>query len=60
MKNDPTIYYMAAEKVTQLIYTIDGFLKFTEEFDIKSENSVRVCLEPYLVQLHNWLKVEEK
>lgn len=54
--NDPMKYYMAAERVQNLIYTIEGMLQFMEEFQVKPDDSVKNALMPAIQKLKEWIK----
>ena len=58
MKNnlEPMIYFMAAEKVGSLIYSIEQTLEYLEEFKIEADDEVKKELKPCLEKLMVWIK----
>jgi hypothetical protein len=48
-------YYMAAEKVNSLIFTINQLLQFTEEYEINPDDEVKKALDPLLNSLKKWI-----
>lgn len=55
-QNDPMKYYMAAEKIQNLIYTIDLTLQFMEEFGIEADEEVKAAVQPAIEKLKYWVK----
>ena len=53
---DAMKYYMAAEKVSNLIYSIEITLEFLEEFKIEADDNVKSALNPCVDKLKEWLK----
>jgi hypothetical protein len=53
---DAMKYYMAAEKVSNLIYSIEITLEFLEEFKIEADENVKGALGPCVDKLKEWLK----
>ena len=53
---DAMKYYMAAEKVGNLIYCIEITLEFLEEFKIEADENVKEALLPHVNKLKDWLK----
>ncbi len=54
--NDPMKYYMAAEKIQNLIYTIDITLQFMDEFQIAADDEVKSAIMPAIEKLKGWIK----
>lgn len=50
------IYFMAAEKVGSLIYSIEQTLEYLEEFKIEADDEVKKELKPCLEKLMEWVK----
>lgn len=55
-KNEPMKYYIAAEKIQNLIYTIDITLQFMEEFEIDADEEVKAAMMPAITKLKEWIK----
>ncbi len=53
---DAMKYYMAAEKVGNLIHSIEITLEFLEEFKIEADENVKGALLPCVDKLKEWLK----
>jgi hypothetical protein len=53
---EPMIYFMAAEKVGGLVYSIEQTLEYLEEFKIEPDEEVRKILKPVLEKLAEWVK----
>ena len=49
-------YFMAAEKVGNLIYCLEMTMEFVEEFKIIPDEEVRKALKPKLDKMLDWLK----
>lgn len=49
-------YFMAAEKVCNLIFCIDQTQEFLDEFKIVPDDEVRKALKPGLLKLMEWIK----
>jgi hypothetical protein len=49
-------YFMAAEKVGNLIYCLEMTQEFLEEFKIVPDEEVRKALIPKLDKIREWLK----
>lgn len=49
-------YYMAAEKIQNLIYTIDITLQFMDEFQIQADDEVKNAILPAIAKLNDWTK----
>ena len=54
--NDPMKYYIAAEKIQNLIYTIEITLQFMDEFAISADDEVKTALMPAIEKLKRWVK----
>lgn len=55
-QNDPMKYYMAAEKIQNLIYTIEITLQFMDEFQIAADDEVKSAILPAIEKLKEWVK----
>lgn len=55
---EPFAYMIAAEKLTNMVSTIDQTMSFMEEYKIKPDVAVKMVLTPILDQVKNWLKDE--
>jgi hypothetical protein len=55
-QNDPMKYYIAAEKIQNLIYTIEITLQFMEEFQIAADEEVKAAIMPAIEKLKGWVK----
>jgi hypothetical protein len=53
---DPLKYFMAAEKVGNLIFCLDQTLEFVEEFKIVPDENVKQALKPHLDKMMEWIK----
>ena len=49
-------YFMAAEKVGNLLHCMGMTIEFIEEFKIKPDDEVRKAVIPLLENLTKWLK----
>lgn len=54
--NEPMKYYIAAEKIQNLIYTIEITMQFMEEFGVEPDESVKEALAPMMNKLKEWIK----
>ena len=52
---DTMTYMMAAEKMTNLLFTLEGTLDFMEEYKVKPDDEVKKCLSPLMERLKKWL-----
>lgn len=48
-------YYQAAEKVQNLVYTIEITLQFMQEFEIKPDEDVKLAMANSMDKLKKWL-----
>lgn len=53
-------YMMAAEKMINLIFTIENTLMFMKEYEIKPDAELKKALIPVLVNLNVWMNEELK
>ena len=49
-------YMMAAEKLGNLLFTIEHTMEFIQEYKIKPDNEVKKALIPLLDQMNQWIK----
>jgi hypothetical protein len=49
-------YMMAAEKMQNMIFTIEATLGFLVEYKVKPDEEVIKCLSPLIDQMKNWMK----
>ena len=49
-------YFMAAEKVGNLIYCIEMTMEFVEEFKIVPDEEVKKALLPKIEKMKEWLR----
>ncbi len=54
--NDDIKYYMAAEKMANLIYCVEMTMEFMEEFKIVPDEEVKKALNPLMERLIEWMK----
>ncbi len=52
---DSMKYFMAAEKIGSLIFTIDITMDFMEEYAIVPDEAVRETMKPVMERLNKWL-----
>lgn len=55
-ENDVFVYMMAAEKMSNMLFTIEQTMDFMEEYKIKPDDEVKKALTPLLIKLHEWVK----
>lgn len=48
-------YFMASEKVLNMIFTVEQTLEFLVEYQIKADEEVKKALKPILDDLRNWI-----
>lgn len=53
---DSLKYYMASEKTVNLIFVMDQFMEFMEEYSIAADDEVKKALKPLLEKLNSWTK----
>lgn len=53
---DTMTYMMAAEKMENLIFTIEATIGFLVEYKVKPDEEVVKALEPLLDKMKTWLK----
>lgn len=49
-------YFIASEKVQNMIFTIEMSLEYLEEYKIEPDEMVKKTLGPVVKQLTNWLE----
>ena len=49
-------YYMAAEKLENLLHSIDATFNFMEEFGIIPDEDVKSAIKPVIKRLTEWIK----
>lgn len=59
-ENHAMSYMMAAEKMINLIFTIENTLIFMQEYEIKPDDEVKKALRPLINNLHAWLEEKPK
>lgn len=52
---DTFTYMMAAEKMTNLLFTIEQTLAFMEEYSVKPDEEVKKALMPLMEQMRKWV-----
>lgn len=57
MKNEieTMTYMMAAEKMGNLLFTLEQTMQFMEEYKIKPDDEVKKCLSPLIEITMKWL-----
>lgn len=53
---DSMKYYIAAEKISNLLFTIDGCMEYMVEYAIVPDEEVKKALLPKIEQIKEWLK----
>lgn len=48
-------YMMAAEKMGNMIFTIESTIDFLEEYKVRSDEEVKKSLTPLLKKLKTWM-----
>jgi len=56
---DTMTYMMAAEKMGNLIFTIESTMGFLIEYKVKPDEEVIKCLTPLLTQMKNWMEMKK-
>jgi len=51
---DTAIYMMAAEKMVNLLFTMENTLEFLSEYSVKPDEEVKKALQPLIKQLNDW------
>lgn len=51
---DTMTYMMAAEKMVNLLFTMENTIQFIEEYGIKPDEEVKKALIPLIKQLNDW------
>lgn len=51
---DTFTYMMAAEKMVNLLYTIESTMEFMKEYDVKPDEEVKKALMPLIKQMNDW------
>lgn len=55
---DPFAYMMAAEKVCNMIYTLQSTMAFMEEYNIVPDENVIKALAPIIQDIRKWLGIK--
>lgn len=55
---DTITYMMAAEKIGNLIFTIENTLAFMEEYSIKPDEEVKKALKPSMERMKEWIEAK--
>jgi len=55
-ETDPFYYAMAAEKICNLLFTIENTMDFMEEYKITPDDNVKKVLSPLIENMKKWLK----
>jgi hypothetical protein len=53
---DSMKYFMAAEKIGSLLFTLDMTMDFMEEYKISPDEAVKESMKPLIDRLNKWLK----
>jgi len=48
-------YMIAAEKMSNLLFTIENTMEFLEEYKVKPDDAVKNALKPLIEQMKRWL-----
>lgn len=56
---DEMKYYMAAEKIGNLLFTVDQVMEFMEEYKIVPDEEVKKALMPMINRMKEWMKDEK-
>ena len=51
-------YMMAAEKMGNLIFTMENTIEFLLEYQVKPDEEVKKALSPLIKQMNEWIKNE--
>ena len=51
---DTFTYMMAAEKMVNLLYSIESTMEFMKEYDVKPDEEVKKALIPLIKQMNDW------
>lgn len=49
-------YFMAAEKVGNLIFQLEMMMQFVEEYKIVADENVKEALKPQIEKMMEWIK----
>lgn len=52
---DSLKYFMASEKVLNMIFTVEQAMEFFTEYNIEADDEVKKALTPILEQLKKWI-----
>lgn len=52
---DTMVYMMAAEKMINLLFTIENTMEFLQEYQVKPDEEVKKALIPLIKQLNDWI-----
>jgi hypothetical protein len=49
-------YMIAAEKMSNLLFTMENTLEFLEEYKVKPDEAVKSALKPLIEQTKRWIE----
>ena len=52
---DTFVYMMAAEKLGNMLFTIEQTLEFMTEYGVKPDEEVKKALKPLVDQMRKWI-----
>ena len=52
---DTMTYMMAAEKMSNLLFTMENTLEFLEEYKVKPDDAVKNAISPLIEQMKRWI-----
>lgn len=53
---DTMTYMMAAEKMINMLFTIENTFQFLDEYKVKPDDEVVKALEPMIERMSKWVK----
>lgn len=53
---DTMTYMIAAEKMINMLFTIEQTMTFMEEYKVDADEEVKKALAPLVAQLQQWIK----
>ena len=53
---DSLKYFMASEKILNMIFTVEQTMEFMNEYQIEPDEEVKKALRPILEQMSKWIK----
>lgn len=56
---DTITYMMAAEKMENLLFTLEATINFMEEYKINPDEEVKKCLNPLLDRMKQWIAISK-